>query len=252
MEIVLCTAGRNKKDFVLKQGRKPWGYLFAASKGSFKITLPASGTSTVFAPYEFSYVPPDTEFIREVISPLDYYQIAFNLDRLYAYTPTITGKLNIPPEQVRAILNSMEQIFCYPAELNELSIQIIERILTDNYLFSNGNTSRNIRFSPEIRSAIEYISEHLNEKITVSSLAQMLHLSHNGLIWKFKKELKTTPSEYITHTRITKAKQLLSDGTLTLSQISEACGYANAYYFSNAFKKAEGIRPIEFRKKHVW
>jgi iron complex transport system substrate-binding protein len=43
---------------------------------------------------------------------------------------------------------------------------------------------------------------------------------------------------------------LLAAEPMPLSLIAEACGYASLYYFSNAFKKAKGISPSEFRKMH--
>ena len=119
------------------------------------------------------------------------------------------------------------------------------RILTDAYLFSN--TVSLPQISPQIVRVIRYIAEHLHEPLSVASLAASLHLSHNGLIWKFKKELHTTPMRYIAACRIKRAKQLLFEGSLTMAQIAEACGYSNAYYFSNAFKKSEGISPSDFR-----
>ena len=246
--IILYNTETDKTYFKLGAGIRPWGILLAISKGSFRLSFPALGQTHVIHPYEISYIPPNTEFCREVIEPIDFHQFAFQmrdcddpLGRLEA------GRLPIPSEQVQAILQSADRISRAPTDADRLATHMLHRILTDHYLFSPSTALP--RISRDLLSATNYIFEHLDKPLSVALLADSLHLSHNGLIWKFKKELGTTPVKYIAMCRMKRAKQLLFEGDLSISQIAEACGYANGYYFSNAFKKSEGLSPSDFRKK---
>lgn len=249
-DIILYNTETNKTFFKLASGIRPWGILLAISKGSFRLSFPASEKSCVISRYEIAYVPPNTEFCREIIEPIDFHQFAFQIydpsNHFDALTP---GKLSIPEEHVKTILASADKISIFAAESGELAEHILHRILIDCLLFSSATSTA--QMSKETLLASNYILQHLSEPLSVSMLAAKVNLSHNGLIWKFKKELNVTPVNYITMCRIKRAKELLFDSDLTISQIAESCGYANAYYFSNAFKKSEGISPSDFRKKCI-
>ena len=65
----------------------------------------------------------------------------------------------------------------------------------------------------------------------------------------FKQNTGITINDYINLFRIQKAKELLSDVTLKLYDISPAVGYNDENYFSKVFKKYEGISPAEYRKR---
>ena len=249
-DIILYNTEKNKTFFKLTSGIRPWGILLAISKGSFRLSFPDSEKSCVISRYEIAYVPPNTEFCREIIEPIDFHQFAFQIcdmgDHFDALTP---GKLSIPQEQVKTILASADKISNFPAKSDQLAEHILHRILIDCSLFSSATLTP--QMSKETLLTSNYILKHLSEPLSVSKLAEKVNLSHNGLIWKFKKELNVTPVSYIAMCRIKRAKQLLFDSDLTISQIAESCGYANAYYFSNAFKKSEGLSPSDFRKKCV-
>lgn len=249
IKLVLYNNGTNKSQFRLCSGIRPWGILLAISKGSFRLTLPKLNQSFIINPYEIAYVPPNTEFYREVIEPIDFYQFTYQLYEHDERFNLPAGKLNIPKQHVKTNLDSAEIISFFPAETDDLAKQVLSKILIDNYLFSH--TIPSTQLSKETLIAKNYIIEHLSEPLSVSMLAKKVHLSHNGLIWKFKKELNVTPVDYISMCRIKHAKHLLFNTDLTITEIAESCGYANAYYFSNAFKKSEGISPSKFRQKCV-
>lgn len=132
----------------------------------------------------------------------------------------------------------------------ELITHIIEHIFAENYLFGNKDKKQSHAFSEKIDEAIRYMRDHLDQKIEMEEIANHVYLSHSGLIWKFKQELGTTPSRYLTFLRIQKAKQLLLNYSYSIAEISEMCGYQNPYYFTNAFRKYTGRSPSSFRKYH--
>ena len=96
---------------------------------------------------------------------------------------------------------------------------------------------------------IKYLAEYYREKIYISDIARALNISYRTLSRKFKEETGITISDKLTQIRITAAKKLLLESNMLLYDIATQTGFENEYYFSNAFKKAEGISPSFYRKQ---
>ena len=99
-----------------------------------------------------------------------------------------------------------------------------------------------------IRQAIIYIREHLSERITIDSLAEMVGISKFHFIREFKRITHYTPIMYITVVRIETARRLIAETDINISEISDKCGFDNVSYFSKTFKKHTGISPTKLRQ----
>ncbi|ANE46413.1 hypothetical protein SY83_09120 [Paenibacillus swuensis] len=96
-------------------------------------------------------------------------------------------------------------------------------------------------------AAKEYIDGHYSDpELGVERIAGHIYINSSYLRSIFKKEWGTTVSDYITHVRLQKAKELIATGRSKLSDISEQVGYKDAGYFSKTFKKHFGITPSEY------
>jgi len=92
-----------------------------------------------------------------------------------------------------------------------------------------------------------FVDEHYSEKITLTDAARIVNLSPGYLGSIFKSAFGISIRAYMRSVRIARAKELLHDHTLNLSQIAEAVGYEDLNYFSDAFLQETGIRPSEYR-----
>lgn len=63
-----------------------------------------------------------------------------------------------------------------------------------------------------------------------------------------KKKTKHTFTEYLTNNRLEHAKKLLTEGKLTVGEVTELVGYNDYFYFSKLFKKYVGVTPSKYRK----
>lgn len=93
-----------------------------------------------------------------------------------------------------------------------------------------------------------YIEKNMAYPITVAQLAGAVFLGESQFHERFKQATKTTPYQYLVKKRIDKAKQLLEEGRLTMSQISEATGFSSASVFSHTFSRQVGCSPSQFSK----
>lgn len=101
-----------------------------------------------------------------------------------------------------------------------------------------------------VRFCIRFFEQNDQTKISLGELAQKVHLSKQSLIARFKKATGLTPIEYLIRLRIRKAKSLLLNSSLSVTQIAQLCGFENVYYFSGRFKQLENVSPAGYRKMH--
>ena len=101
----------------------------------------------------------------------------------------------------------------------------------------------------KIETLITYISNNLQDKITVEHLARMANWSPDYLSVQFKTITGLTVIQYINRCRIDKAKIMLLNNELLVKDIASSLGFSDEFYFSKTFKKLEGISPREFRNR---
>lgn len=95
-----------------------------------------------------------------------------------------------------------------------------------------------------------YIDDHFKENLTLDQLAELAHINKYYLVHTFRKEYNTSPISYQISRRIQESRLLLTNTDYTLSQISQILGFSSLSYFSQSFRRLEGISPMEYRKKH--
>lgn len=101
---------------------------------------------------------------------------------------------------------------------------------------------------PIVSACITYFNCHLEEHIDLDILTNLLSISKQTLIRKFKQSTHKTPMEYLAFTRVNQSKLFLRDSSLSISEIAAKCGFETVYYFSNYFKKTVGMSPSAYRK----
>ncbi len=106
---------------------------------------------------------------------------------------------------------------------------------------------------PAKRSSLEeiknYLDSHYAEKITLDDLSSRFFINKFYLTRIFRERYGTTISARLTEVRLSHVKELLRFTDLSLEEISIRCGLNNGAYLSRVFKKAEGIPPLEYRKR---
>ena len=239
------------KAFILPRLELRWDMLMLLESGTCKIICGEDGEPFELKAGEITLLPAGNKIYREAITPLTFYQFAFNTkDDHPFYQAALSGKILLPKEQITAIFQGLKQ--AYPIVNNsELIESFIGYIFAQNYLFGMSENKSAKVLSEEVTDTIRYLNRHLGEKIDIDSLAARVYLSHSALIWKFKQELNTTPSQYLIHLRLRYAKHLLMNTNYSITEISELCGYTNPFYFTNAFRRYAGKNPTSFREYHL-
>lgn len=95
----------------------------------------------------------------------------------------------------------------------------------------------------------EYISIHFSENISLNSLAELVYVHPTYLSILFKKKTGKNFKDYLTAVRILKAKELLQDVSLRVSDVGNMVGYDGPKHFSKVFKEVTGMTPKDYRNR---
>jgi AraC family transcriptional regulator len=98
------------------------------------------------------------------------------------------------------------------------------------------------------RAVCEFIEEHLDEEISLADLATIARLSPFHFCRAFKEAVGKPPHRYQMSRRMERAKVLLSDHNLSVSDVAAAVGYSSGSHFSEGFKKVTGQSPGKYRR----
>ena len=99
-----------------------------------------------------------------------------------------------------------------------------------------------------VDSVISFLKDNIENPITLDNVVENIAFSKTYLKALFRKKTGSTIMKYLTRLRMDRARQLLSDGNFTVSEISGLCGFSTVHYFSNTFKKETGMTPTEYAK----
>lgn len=95
----------------------------------------------------------------------------------------------------------------------------------------------------------EHIANNYMNNISLTELADQIHVSRTHLSALFNKEVGCSFPEYLAKYRIHKAQDVMKHTKLSLTRIAELVGYPDYVHFSKTFKKYTGITPQAFRKQ---
>jgi AraC-like DNA-binding protein/ligand-binding sensor protein len=102
---------------------------------------------------------------------------------------------------------------------------------------------------PMIRRAKGYIAGHYRDPVGLDEIARTMHVSTFYFCKMFKKATGLTFTDYLGRVRVEKAKNLLLNPHLRVSEIAYTVGFQSLTHFNRVFRKLTGESPTDFREK---
>lgn len=99
---------------------------------------------------------------------------------------------------------------------------------------------------------MQYLSEHIADRITVADISKHFSINRNRLNDIFVKETSETCINYLIGMRMKLAQIMLTDTQLQIGEIADRVGYDDPNYFVKAFKKYASVTPSSYRKQFTW
>jgi two-component system response regulator YesN len=100
------------------------------------------------------------------------------------------------------------------------------------------------------RQAQLYITEHSAERLSLQEVADHCYVSQWYLSKLLHRYLGMPFYDLLNSVRVKKAKELMEDPALRITQIAEQVGYSDTAHFSRVFKKMEGLSAGDWRNRH--
>lgn len=164
-----------------------------------------------------------------------------------------SGCFQLPWEQSEAIRKALEQIAGENSQKDSFSDPIVKNLLHQILLtvFRHGTKkSRDqSKGTDKIQEVARFISENYASHITLRNAAKMAYMEETYFSKQFKRLTGFGFHEYLVQTRIKAAEQMLRHTNLSISEISEQCGFSGSNYFGDVFRRWKGMSPSEYRSR---
>lgn len=100
-----------------------------------------------------------------------------------------------------------------------------------------------------IQETLDFLRSHLSEPLDLAAISDQMHCSKSWLQKIFPRLTGKGPIAHLIELRVEKAKELLRNTRLGVSEIAVACGFNSHAYFGIAFRRATNLSPTEYRKQ---
>jgi AraC family transcriptional regulator len=181
------------------------------------------------------------------------------------------AKLNIHPELGVADISFAPRLFFEDATLWHTVLKLkglVETPASDDCLYFDSlgivlvhELARLNRGKPSIepqvrgglaawqqRNVTAYIEEHLAERIPLTTLARLVHLSPYHFCRSFKRSFGMPPHQYQIKRRIDRAKMLLAKRAVSVTDIALSVGFSSSNSFATTFRKVTGCTPTAYHR----
>ncbi len=177
------------------------------------------------------------------------------LETEIAGTGIRAGKIKAPVQRQEAILLLVNRMLYeyenQPTFGKSLCLALLAELLISMQRYRDGEMENDGNEDPvhgRMREVAAYLCEHAGEQITLTDVADHFAVSPSHLSRVFHRETGFGIREYLIHYRIRQACELLLNSDLSVTRIADKCGFGDSNYFGDAFKKATGLSPREYRK----
>lgn len=174
-------------------------------------------------------------------------------DYYYRYFHEQGGHFIFKPYDITPFTNCIASIYRIQKEQTSLMDMETHKYLTDLIMYCFQENKSEDHAANSIHSKLQqvqtYIEAHSTEKITLDQLSELFFISKYHLSREYKNTFGITIGNTLNSKRISCAKSLLRFTKDPIEQICLASGFQDSAYFIKVFKKAEGMTPLEYRKK---
>jgi len=225
-----CLACDQKMFQLVKKTHRP--YIYKCHMGFKEAMIPIYTGDTLQIVLMVGQIrdPNDTkEFFSDIVHTLS------DLD------PSLTDGIDL-----KKLQQKWNDMLCMHDSQLEAVVSLLEicaQHIQDKHWVNYKNVSRSDQIT-------QYFQLHYQESISIEQMSEALSISKSTLSRLIQRFFSSTFTEYLTHIRIDKAKQLLSETTLTIQEIAGSVGFKDPYYFMKVFKKLTGYTPSMYRN-HV-
>jgi AraC family transcriptional regulator len=155
-------------------------------------------------------------------------------------------------QQLALALKTEIQTGCMSGRLyGELLGTALAARLVQNYAVSQPSLEFNANGLPQsqLERVIDYMKANLTEDLSILDLATLTSMSESHFSRSFKRSVGIAPYQYLMQQRMERAKQLLKQQEISISDIALDCGFANQTHLTKVFRQITGMTPKAYQKR---
>jgi len=189
--------------------------------------------------------------IPDKIKSLDGYNALFILEPNYRDRDHFKNKLKLNREalsKLEALINGMFEEIQNKEEGYDMILQNrfqeLVVLLCRHY---NKIGSTEVRSLVRIGKVIEFLENNLDKKIYITDMADIAYMSVRNFQRTFIRAFGISPINYLIQVRLQKARKLLRESDLEISEISSVTGFTDVSHLIRCFKKYSKTTPYKYR-----
>ena len=161
--------------------------------------------------------------------------------------------LTMSGTEIKALFEKLEyEKNCGRAFSDELSLMYLKEILIAIIRKHESNFQKELNKTQEIiLKAQSYIENNFASDIKIDELSDMFFINKYYFSHCFKDFSGISPKQYLTQVRLNNALKLLDNTELSISEITEQCGFSDINNFIRLFKAEFGNSPLKYRNRRT-
>lgn len=238
---------KNKCEY--PNGRKHYGIIYCID-GEAEYRFSSKGHLTV-KKGDVLLISPEAAYSIAVKDEFKHYTVNFDTHNDFLFSDTLDNRFYLlHPQNTELYYHHFKNIVARrksrsitaemqaTAHLYELLAQAISEIQEKEH-----GTGSHLRLQP----AKEYIEHNFKNNISLNVLANLTDMSLSGFRREWLKQYGETAMQYRDKIRLRYAKEQLSSGYYTVTEVALKCGFEDVNYFIRFFKKNTGISPGKYK-----
>lgn len=250
---------KDKQQFVKPVDNLVYWTMVAVEEGTFNFTI--NHHSGVATAGDVVVCPPNTDFYREMESPLTFFYITFfhsahnvEADLVQRLLRDLFAYRFSPAEKDRLLNNYRMMIRLYMTRHPE-RWQLIHHFVNDIWLLLRLEADSHAPFGriihdPVMIEAKRKIEQQAFQPLRMKDIALEANMHPVHFSRRFHSVFGFPPSQFLHTIRMEKAKLLLTQTDYTIDHIARLCGYDNGSYFTRMFSKHTAKNPSQYRNSH--
>lgn len=159
----------------------------------------------------------------------------------------------LAPQTHRLLLQVMEELESHGDGLHQASQRLCQHLLEHYRMPQPGHdeadAGERLALAPwQERKAKDILAGSLLSRLYIADVAEQCGMSRSHFSRAFKQATGLAPREWALRLRIDRARELLAQDDAPISQVSQACGFADQSHFCRSFRKLVGSTPNRWRR----
>jgi len=197
----------------------------------------------------------NVELVSIEVAPTLIAEVMAEIGQVYATTEMVFRTASGHDEAIMAAARAMAgevsiDKLGQAAMIDALGHQLAVQLLRSHLAVRRSSSIELSRAGPvdrRLRRAIEFMHDNYSRELSVEEIASAAYLSEYHFAHLFKRITGLTPHAYLANLRLERARVLLVETALPISEIAATVGYQSQSHFTKAFKSVTGVTPRAFR-----